>query len=128
MKKARLTAITLCLLAVLCSLLAEARPSNKWRLQFSGGANSDGEIVITITPKGGMPITTTVAIEEGRSENRVAKDVVDGLEDQLDEEIYHVERDDGEDVVIKRRRGEADFEIEVSSNSVKGVRINIDRE
>ena len=75
-----------------------------------------------------MPVTATIAIEDGRSENHVAKDVVDGLEDQLDEDVYHVERDDGEDVVIKRRRGEANFDIEVTSNSVEGVRINIDRE
>jgi hypothetical protein len=39
-----------------------------------------------------------------------------------------VERDDGEDVLIKKRLGADRFEVEVQSNTVAGVRIRRDRE
>jgi len=113
---------------LLAAFAAEARPSNKWRLEFSGGADSDGSIVITLLPVGGEPIVTTTAVEDGTSENGVAKTVVKSLEAQLDEDVFHVERDDGEDVLIKRRRGAANFDVEITENTVKGVRINPDRE
>jgi hypothetical protein len=110
------------------ALTAEARPSNKWRLQFNGGADSDGVITITVLPKGGEPITTEIAVKDGTGENAVAKTVVAGLKANLPKDGYHVERDDGEDVLIKKRRGAADFDISIDSNTVKGVRINPDRE
>jgi hypothetical protein len=107
---------------------AGASPSNKWRLQFSGGADSDGTIVLRVTPKGGVPLDASIDIEDGTGENAVAKAVVKGLKAQLPEDGYHVERDDGEDVLVKKRHGAADFDLEIVSNSVKGVRINRDRE
>jgi hypothetical protein len=110
------------------SLAAQASPSNKWRLEFSGGADSDGSIVLRITPKGGAPIEASIDIEDGTGENHVAKTVVKGLKAQLPEDGYHVERDDGEDVLIKKRRGAADFDLEIVSNTVKGVRIDPERE
>ena len=46
-----------CLLVALAlSAAANASPSNKWRLQFSGGAESDGEIVIHFTPDDGEDV------------------------------------------------------------------------
>ncbi len=114
-------------LFMLMTAVAVASTSNKWRLQFSGGADSDGTIVLRLTPKDGESMDVAIDIEDGRSENGVAKDVVEGLKDQVSER-YHVERDDGEDVLIKKRRGEENFEVEVISNSVDGVRINRDRE
>ena len=107
--------------------LAGASTSNKWRLQFSGGANSDGTIVIRLSPKEGDALEASIAIEDGRSENGVAKDVVSGLKDQVGDR-FHIERDDGEDVLVKKRHGNSNFAIEIVSNSVKGVRVNIDRE
>jgi len=107
---------------------AQASTSNKWRLQFSGGANSDGVIILRLSPKGGAPQEVSIAIEDGRGENGVAKDVTESLKAQLPGDIYHVERDDGEDVLIKKRRGTADFGVEILSNTVEGVRINPDRE
>ncbi len=112
---------------LIASQLAVASTSNKWRLQFSGGANSDGTIVIRLSPKEGDALEASIDIEDGRSENGVAKDVVAGLKEQVGER-FHVERDDGEDVLIKKRRGNSNFGVEVVSHSVKGVRINIDRE
>lgn len=107
---------------------AQASTSNKWRLQFSGGADSDGVIVLRITPKGGEAITAEIAIKDGTGENNVAKTVVNGLKEQLPKEHYHVERDDWEDVLIKKHHGDENFSVEIVSNTVKGVRINPDRE
>ena len=126
MKKVQLILCTAIVL-LLASQLAVASTSNKWRLQFSGGANSDGTIVLRLSPNEGEAMETSINIEDGRSENGVAKDVVSGLKAQVGDH-FHVERDDGEDVLIKKRRGNSDFGVDVISNSVKGVRINIDRE
>ncbi|MGD2129894.1 MAG: hypothetical protein PVJ33_15005 [Lysobacterales bacterium] len=116
------------LLLLLLALSAAASPSNKWRLQFSGGADSDGTIVLKLTPEGGEAIATEIFISDGTGENAVAKAVVKGLKARLPGDIYHVERDDGEDVLIKRHHGEKNFDVEIISNAVRGVRINPDRE
>lgn len=116
------------LVVALLSLTALANPSNKWRLQFSGKADSDGVIVIRISPVEGEPLTAEVTVENNTGENGVARTVVKGLKEQLPKDQFHVERDDGEDVLIKKRRGTSNFDVEIVSNSVKGVRINPDRE
>lgn len=126
-----LTAFIRCALAVLpvsATAAMQASNSNKWRLEFSGGADSDGVIVLRITPKGSEPITPEIAIADGTGENKVAKTVVNGLKQQLPKDRSHVERDDGEDVLIKKRFGEENFSVGIVSNTVKGVRINPDRE
>jgi hypothetical protein len=105
-----------------------ASPSNKWRLQFSGKANSDGTIVLKLSPENGETLIAEIAVENNTGENGVAKAVVKGLNDQLPKDLYHVERDDGEDVLIKKRHGAEDFDLEVVSNSVEGVRINPEHE
>lgn len=122
-----LLAVTL-LALLLTAFTAAASPSNKWRLEFSGGADSDGTIVLRISPEGGTPIDASIDVKDGTGENAIAKTVVKGLEAQLPEDGYHVERDDGEDVLIKKRHGAANFDVEIVSNTVKGVRINRDRE
>ena len=108
--------------------LASANPSNKWRLQFSGDAKSDGVIVLRFSPVGGDPLTVPISIAAGTSENHVAKVVVETLRAKLPSDGFHIERDDGEDVLIKKRKKAASFDLEVVSNSVRHVRINPDRE
>jgi len=102
--------------------------SNKFRLQCSGGADSDGVVTIVVTPDGGEPIETVTEVKKGTSENHVAKAIVEALEAQLPQDQFHVERDDGEDVLVKRRLGEHRFRLAVTSITVKGVRINVDKE
>ena len=129
MRRFTKTAVFFAITAVLLAVAFPAQAaSNKWRLQFSGNAESNGTIVMHITPKGGEMIETRTEINKGRSENGVAKDVTSSLKEQLSKDSYHVERDDGEDVLIKKRRGAANFGVEVVSNTVKGVRIRPDRE
>ena len=130
MHRAKTRAAALLSLALLLAVavIAEASPSNKWRLQFSGKADSDGVITITVHPKGGTPITPEIPVENNTGENAVAKTVVNGLKANLPKEAYHVERDDGEDVLVKKRHGAANFDLTIDSNTVKGVRINPDKE
>ena len=130
MNRTRIVTASLLALSLLlgAALNAQASPSNKWRLQFSGKADSDGVITITVHPKGGTPITTAIPVEDNTGENAVAKTVVKGLKANLPKKAYHVERDDGEDVLVKKRHGAANFDLTIDSNTVKGVRINPDRE
>jgi hypothetical protein len=101
--------------------------SNKWRIEVSEGANSDGNIVFRVTPDQGTPTDVTVAIKDGRSENDVAKDIVAGLKQGLDAKVYKIERDDGEDVLVKKRKGPS-FELKLVESTVKSVRINVTKE
>lgn len=114
-------------LGLAASLALAAGVENKWRLQFSGNAESDGRIVLELAPGEGEPMRATAAIAKGRGENAVARDVRDALRAQVGQR-YHVEVDDGEDVLVKKRRGERDFVVTIVENSVAGVRIGIDAE
>ena len=105
-----------------------AKTSNKWRIEFSEGANSDGVIMFRITPTGGEAIDVSASITDGTRENSVASKVRDAFKAQLPDGAYHVEKDDGEDVLVKRRGDTPSFSLELVSNSVKSVRIHIERE
>ena len=120
--------LTLMLGGLLLATTLSASPSNEWRLEFSGSARSDGNIVILIDPIGAASIRTETAIQENTRENMVAEAVVQSLRKQLPQDGFHIERDDGEDVLIKKRHGAADFSVEILSNTVENVRINPDRE
>jgi hypothetical protein len=120
-------------LAVVAAMLVgfagpAAAESNKWRLEFSGSARSAGTIVLEFTPPEGEPLRATIEIAEGTAENMVAKAVVVGLRAQATRGRISVERDDGEDVLIKKKRGQPDFAVAVVSNTVEGVRIDVERE
>ena len=58
---------------------ATALDSNKWRLQCSGGADSDGVITLRITPKDGTPTDVAVAIKDNTGENGVARAIRDAI-------------------------------------------------
>ena len=108
--------------------IALASPSNKWRLECSGGADSDGVIVFQILPQGGSARVVEVSVKKGTSENAVARRIRDVFRSTLPKDGFHVEVDDGEDVLVKRRGKTPNFDLIVQSNSVKGVRVNPDRE
>jgi uncharacterized protein (DUF2141 family) len=114
--------------ALVVSSAALADLSNKWRLEFSGDAESSGEILFRVTPQGGVPIDAVVTIQNESDENEIAQAVTLGLQAQLPPEAYRIERDDGEDVLVKKLEGAADFGLAIASNTVVGVRINLDRE
>ena len=103
------------------------RRSNKWRLQFSGAAESAGEIVLAVRESDGESFEVTVAIEGNDGENRVSSKVRRALDRALPRG-WRVERDDGEDVLVKRRWFQPRFEIVQLRSTVEGVRITFDRE
>lgn len=106
---------------------AAAGVGNKWRLQISGNAESDGRIVLELSPSVGEPIRASADIARGLGENDVAKTVRSALQAQAGKR-YGVEVDDGEDVLVKKHHGERDFIVTVVENSVQGVRIGVDAE
>ena len=101
--------------------------SNKWRLEVSEGANNDGVMNFRVTPKGGAAIDIPVSLEKGRGEDGCARDIRDTFKKSLDKNVYKIEIDDGEDVLVKVRKG-PDIAIELVSSDVKGTRVNLDRE
>ena len=100
---------------------------NKWRVEFSGNAESAGRIVLQVAPAKGEPIRAVAEIANGRAENEVARDVGAALQ-AVASNHYNVEIDDGEDVLLKKQDGERDFVVTVVENTVQGVRIDIDAE
>jgi hypothetical protein len=106
---------------------AELHYSNKWRLEVSEGANNDGVMHFRVTPQGGEAIDIPVALKDGRGEDGCARDIRDTFKKALDKDVYKVEVDDGEDVLVKVRKG-PNIAIELVESTVKGTRVNLDRE
>ncbi len=101
--------------------------SNKWRLEVSEGANNEGVIRFRFTPQGGTAFEVPVNLKKGRGEDGVARDVRDTFKKSLDKDSYKIELDDGEDVLVKVRKG-PHVSVEIVEQTVKGTRINLDRE
>ena len=101
--------------------------SNKWRIEVKEGANNDGVARFRVTPKGEAAVEVTVNIKDGRSENGVARDVKDAFKAALDTKRFHVEGDDGEDVLVKKKGG-PDFSIELVESTLKGTHFDLERE
>ena len=114
-------------LLFLAALPAFAGGSNKWRIQCSEGAKSTGEIVFRFTPDGGTAFEVAVAIPDHTSEDHVARIIRDTFRQKLDAARFHVEVDDGEDVLVKKRKG-PDYEVKLVESTLKGTRISIDKE
>jgi hypothetical protein len=106
---------------------ATATVSNKWRLAVDGRAGADGSIVLRLTPKDGAATEVTTPIKKGTSENEIARQLVKQLKASIGKQ-YHVERDDFEDVLVKKKMGQADFAFELVSSSLPGVNLKFERE
>jgi hypothetical protein len=106
----------------------DLRYSNSWRIEVSEGANSDGEFVFHVTPKGGQTQVVTVKVDDGESEDHVARTIKRAFEQQLDTSRYDIEMDDGEDVLVKKDLTEPRFALVVISSSVKSVRLRLQKE
>jgi hypothetical protein len=117
-------AITLGFLAV----IAQAEPSNKWRIKFNSTADTDGSIVLRIAPIGAEPIDVETQIPKGTSENSVASKVRDSLRAALGKKNYRIATDDGEDVLIKKAGKTPNFDLTLVSSSVTGVEIKLKHE
>ncbi|MCF6263272.1 MAG: hypothetical protein L3J24_06770 [Xanthomonadales bacterium] len=102
--------------------------SNKWRIEVSEGAKSTGTMVFRITPKEQPAVEVRVDIEGGTRENKVAVRIRDAFRAQLPKKAFHIERDDGEDVLVKKRHKAPRFALSLVSSNVKAVRIHIEKE
>ncbi len=113
-----------------CHEAAPAAPlklSNKWRIEVHEGSNNTGTLLFRVTPDKGTATDVLVNIKKGRSENGVASDVKNTFKKVLDPKVYHIESDDGEDVLVKKRKG-PDFEVKLVESTLKGTRVNLDKE
>ena len=120
--------LVLALVIALSPPPARAALENKWRLQFSGNAESAGTIVVALDPWGRRPpVRVEVEIAAGTTENGVARAVRDALRAAAGRD-YDIEVDDGEDVLVNRRLFRRRFEVRIEANDVRGVRINRDQE
>ena len=117
--------ITLYLLTPAAAL---ADTSNKWRIKVNGGANSNGEMIFHVTPENAETIVVRVTVKDGTGENRVAKTIRDAFEVQLPRDLYHVEVDDGEQVLVKKKRGASNFALTLESSTVKHTTIKLRKE
>ena len=104
-----------------------AKPSHRWRIEVSEGANSDGTIRFAVTPVGGESKTVEVPIKNGRGENNVALDIRDAFKSALTAE-YSVEVDDGEDVLVKAKDPTPKYTVALVDSNVKSVRIHVEHE
>ena len=123
-----LQVLALLVLSLAMASSALASPSNKWRVQMGGSAKVDGEVELSFTPKGGTATSVVVAIPKGTHENTAARLVRDAVKAKFGKDVYKVETDDGEDVLVKKRGKTPDFEIVVVRNTAEGLRISLDRE
>jgi hypothetical protein len=123
----RIRAGRLALAAAVFVCVAWASPSNKWRLQVSGTADTTGTIVLRLSPEDGADIDVEVGIPAGTHENAAARLIRDALRAEVGEQ-YKVEVDDGEDVLVKRRSGQPSLAITVPTNSTEGLRVSLDKE
>lgn len=119
--------VAMCLSVLLASAAAVANESNKWRLQFSGAAESSGLLVFEIVVQGQPSMQIEVAIEGNDGENRIARKVKNAIQHQAKDWVK-AELDDGEDVLIKRRLGKPPVFIMLLSNTVEDVRLRLDKE
>ena len=106
---------------------APLKLSNKWRITVREGANNTGTLLFRVTPDKGTATDIVVNIDKGRSENGVATDIKNTLKKALDPNVYHVETDDGEDVLVKKRKG-PDYEVKLVESTLKGTRVYLDKE
>jgi len=102
--------------------------SNKWRIQVSEGAKSTGTMRFRFSFEDQPSIDAEVGVVEGARENKVASVIRDALRTQLPRDGFHIEKDDGEDVLVKRRGDTPRFALVLLTSNVKAVRIRLDKE
>ena len=129
--RSRLMVAGALLLVFNCGLATVARaatpaPDNKWRIVCIHNALSDGVIVFRLTSVDGRAMELKVPVKNGTFENDVARDVRNVFRATLPKELYHVETDDGEAVLVKKQRGKPNFSLEFVSNSVNGLGIRVE--
>jgi hypothetical protein len=104
------------------------RYTDDYRISVDEDAESDGEIVFGLTPKGGTTQEVKVAITKGTGENNVAGEIKKALVAQIGTKDYNIEMEDGENVIIERSAGAKDYSLVLVSSTVKGVTVKVHRD
>jgi hypothetical protein len=84
-------------------------------------------LLFRVTPDQGTPVDVKVEIDDGRGENAVAGDIKRAMQKALDQKTYKAEVDDGEDVLVKKKKG-PDFAVELVESTVKNTKVHIEKE
>lgn len=106
---------------------AQADPAGKWRVEFEHYTGNDGAIVLRISPEGGTPVDVETKVAKSSSPDKVARSVRDSIKVALGEG-YHVETDDGEDVIIGKKGNTPKLNVTLVSSSLTGLATRINRE
>jgi hypothetical protein len=123
----RLTAIAAIICLGMFAAIAQADPASKWRVEFDSHADNDGTLTLRIAPEGGAPVDVETKITAKSGADKVANTMRDSLRVSLGKG-YHVETDDGEDVVIKREGKTPKFEVTLASSTLTGLDVKIKKE
>jgi hypothetical protein len=107
---------------------AKLRYTDDYRISVDEDAESDGEIVFALTPKGGTQQDVKVAIKKGTSENNVAGEIKKAFVAQIGTKDYNIEMEDGENVIIERSMGAKDYSLVLASSTVKGITVKVHRD
>jgi hypothetical protein len=106
----------------------DLRYTDDYRISVDEDAESDGEIVFGLTPKGGTTQEVKVAIKKGTSENNVAREIKNAFVAQIGTKDYNIEMEDGENVIIERSMGAKDYSLVLASSTVKGITVKVHRD
>ncbi|HZF15011.1 MAG TPA: hypothetical protein VE046_03615 [Steroidobacteraceae bacterium] len=107
---------------------AAPKPSNKWRIPCSGYAYSAGTVQFRVSRPDSPDLDVTANVAKGDSDSQVAKDIRDAFKAALPKDNFHVETDDGQDVLLKARGGQKDYLVAFVSLTVEGVSVRMKRE
>ena len=107
--------------------VAQADPGHKWRIEIGGRASSDGVLVLRLNPVNGKSVDVETQVPAQSGNENVARALADALKYQLGER-YHVETDDGEDVIIRSAGDAPKFDVTLARSTLTGVDVQIERE
>ena len=108
-------------------VMTAPRTSNKWRIEFDESSKSDGTITFRVWTEGDTTIDVPVSVRNNQSENSIARATRNAFRRVLGRG-YHVETDDGEDVLIKVRGNTPHFGLALVSSTAKDVDVSVGRE
>lgn len=97
--------------------------ATEWRIEIEGDADSDGRIMLELSPEIGAPIRASAQIADGRTQSEMAASLRDALQLAAGTR-YEVELDGGA-LVLTKRANERDFVVAMVENTVQGVRVEI---
>ena len=110
-------------LGVMAGTAGAQSVAGQWRVGVGGDAESDGRIMLELSPEIGQPIRATAQVDKGRSEGEMATHLRDALRLALGDG-YAVEAQ-GDEVRVVKRGDSRDFVIAMVENTVQGVNLDI---